>query len=293
MNSDKNILIAFILNCSFSFLEFIGGFITGSIAITSDSIHDLGDAISIGLSYFLEKISKKNPDNNHTYGYIRYSILGSIITTTILITGSIFVIIESINRFANPVEIKYDQMILFAVFGVVINLIASYATKEGESLNQKAVNLHMLEDVLGWVVVLIGSILIKYTNILLFDSILSIIVALFILFNAIINLKKVIDIFLDITPKNVNIEELKKHLINVDNVLDVHHIHVRSLDGYNNIATLHVVVDKYNEKIKENIRMELQEHNICHSTIEIELPNEVCDKKYCIIKNNNKKVHHH
>ena len=157
MKTEKNIFIAFILNLAFSVFEFIGGAISGSVAIMSDAIHDLGDATSIGISYFLEKKSKKKPDDNYTYGYIRYSVIGSIITTAILIVGSIFVILESIKRIINPIQIDYSKMILLAIVGVVVNFIAAYVTKEGDSLNQKSVNLHMLEDVLGWVVVLVRS----------------------------------------------------------------------------------------------------------------------------------------
>ena len=150
MKTEKNIFIAFLLNIAFSIIEFFGGFFTGSIAIISDAVHDLGDAFSIGVSLFLEKKSKKGPDEKHTYGYIRYSLLGSVITTSILIVGSIFVIVESINRLFNPVEVNYEGMIFFAIFGVIINFIASMVTKDGDSLNQKSVNLHMLEDVFGW-----------------------------------------------------------------------------------------------------------------------------------------------
>ena len=142
--TEKNILIAFLLNASFSIFEFICGIITGSIAITSDAVHDLGDALSIGIAYGLERKSKKGPDAKHTYGYARYSLAGSIITTTILLGGSSFVIYEAIRRIANPVEVNYDGMIIFAIIGLVINSIASYVTRDGDSLNQKSVNLHML-----------------------------------------------------------------------------------------------------------------------------------------------------
>ena len=151
MKTDRNILIAFLLNISFSILEFFGGIFTNSIAITSDSIHDLGDAFSIGIAYFLEKKSTKKPDKKHTYGYIRYSVMGSIITTFILLLGSIFVIYESVKRIITPADINYNGMLVFSIFGVIINLLASIVTKDEGSLNQKAVNLHMLEDVLGWV----------------------------------------------------------------------------------------------------------------------------------------------
>ena len=206
MKTEKNIFIAFLLNIAFSIIEFFGGFFTGSIAIISDAVHDLGDAFSIGVSFFLEKKSKKGPDEKHTYGYIRYSLLGSVITTSILIVGSIFVIVESVNRLFNPVEVNYEGMIFFAIFGVIINFIASMVTKDGDSLNQKSVNLHMLEDVFGWLVVLIGSIIMKFTNITYIDSILSICVAIFILINALKTLKDVLDVFLEVTPKNIDLQ---------------------------------------------------------------------------------------
>ena len=145
---------------------------TNSIAIISDAVHDLGDSLSIGISYFLEKKSKKKPDKNYTFGYTRYSVLGAIITNTILIIGSIIVIYNAIKRIINPVEINHNGMIIFAIVGALVNFIAAYMTKEGDSLNQKAVNLHMLEDVLGWIAVLIGAIIIKFTNFNLIDQIL-------------------------------------------------------------------------------------------------------------------------
>lgn len=293
MKTERNILIAFLLNILFSLFEFVGGLFTGSIAIVSDAVHDLGDAFSIGVSYFLEKKSKRKPDNKHTYGYIRYSLLGSVITTSILIVGSIFVLYESINRFFNPVTVNYDGMIIFAIFGVVINFVASMVTKDGDSLNQKSVNLHMLEDVFGWLVVLFGSILMKFTNITYIDSILSILVAIFILINALKTLKEVLDIFLEVTPKDIDLEEIKHHLLEVKGVLDVHHIHIRSIDGYNNYATLHVVVEKYSKDIKDEVKEELSEHGICHSTIELELKDEKCHDDSCEIKAHVSHHHHH
>ena len=293
MKTDKNILIAFILNLFFSIFEFLGGIFTGSIAILSDSVHDVGDALSIGISYFLEKKSKKKPDKNHTYGYIRYSVIGSVITTVILLVGSSFVIIESCKRLINPVEIKYNGMILIALFGVVINFLASYVTRDGDSLNQKAVNLHMLEDVLGWVVVLIGAILMRFTNISVIDPILSIAVAIFIFIHALKNLKEIVDVFLEITPKDIDLDHLKKHIKKVNGVLDVHHIHVRSIDGFNNFATLHVVVSKYSEKVKNEVREELKEHGIGHSTIELELEGEEGSDTYCELESIKVERHHH
>ncbi len=292
MKVEKNILIAFILNISFSLFEFFGGLFTNSVAILSDSIHDLGDAISIGISYFLEKKSKKKADKKYTYGYIRYSVLGGVITTSILLVGSILVIISAVKRIFHPVEVNYSGMIIFAIIGVILNFIAAYVTREGDSINQKSVNLHMLEDVLGWIVVLIGAIIMNFTDIKLLDSIMSIGVALFILINSLNNLKKVVDIFLEKTPDDINIDELKKHLLKIDNVEDIHHIHVWSIDGFNNYATMHIVVDQKNVSlVKKKIREELLEHNICHAILETE--DEACDDLECHVSLDTNHHHHH
>lgn len=292
MKTEKNILIAFLLNISFSIFEFFGGLFTNSVAILSDSVHDLGDAISIGLSYFLERKSKKKADNKYTYGYTRYSVLGGVITTTILLVGSILVIISSIKRLFNPVDINYNGMIIFAIIGVILNFTAALVTREGDSINQKSVNLHMLEDVLGWVVVLIGAIIMNFTDIKILDPIMSILVALFILYNSLKNLKKVLDIFLVKTPDNIDIEHLKKHLLEIEGVDDIHHIHVWSIDGYKNYATMHIVTKSDNiVDIKKKIREELEEHNICHAILETE--EEVCDDIECHVDIETHIHHHH
>lgn len=293
MKTEKNILIAFILNLSFSIFEFIGGTLTNSVAIVSDSIHDIGDAISIGISYFLEKKSKKQPDETYTYGYARYSVIGSVITTLILLFGSVMVITNAVERIMNPVEINYDGMILFAVIGVVINFGAAFLTKEGDSLNQKAVNLHMLEDVLGWVVVLIGALVMRFTDISVLDPVMSILVALFILINALKNLKEVLDLFLEKVPHGISVEEIEEHVSEIEGVLGVHHIHIWSLDGYNNYATMHIVTEENPHVIKNKVREELKEHGISHATLELEDKDEGCQEEHCHVEYEASAGHHH
>ncbi len=267
---ERNILIAFLLNLGFSIYEFVGGTMTHSVAIVSDAVHDMGDALSIGISYVLERKSHKQPDPQHTYGYLRYSLMGGLITTAILIFGSAFVIYNAIHRIIEPVEINYDGMILLAIVGVVVNSLAAYFTHKGDSLNQKSVNLHMLEDVLGWVVVLIGAIVMRWTNFSLIDPILSILVALFILKEAISNCREILDVFLEKTPHGISLEKLESSLKKLSNIQDIHHLHVWSMDGYHNYATLHVVCNGNEEKIKHRVREMLAKQNIEHVTIELE-----------------------
>lgn len=292
MKSDYKILIAFILNLGFSIFELVGGFFINSVSIISDAVHDFGDAISTLVSYFLEKLSKKGPNNRYTYGYVRYSVLGAVFTNVLLIVGSILVIINAVNRFINPVSINYDGMILFAIIGSLVNLGAVFFTRGGNSLNQKAVNLHMLEDVLGWLVVLVGGIIIKFTGFNRLDAILSIFVSIFVLVHAIHGLKEVIDLFLEKVPNDIDINKLRKCLLEINGIDDIHHIHVWSIDGCNNFLTMHVVSDiKDVNKVKDIIKEKLVLFGINHSTIEFESSNYKCDAVCCSIDSSN--LHHH
>lgn len=293
MKSDKNILIAFLLNMFFSVFEFVGGALTGSVAIVSDAVHDLGDALGIGASYILEKKSKKKPDEIYTYGYGRYSVIGSVIITLVLLVSSVAVIFNAVTRILNPVAINYDGMIVFAVVGATVNFVAAYFTKDGDSLNQKAVNLHMLEDVLGWIVVLIGAVIMRFTDISVIDPVMSIGVAVFILINAVKNLKEVLDVFLEKTPNGIDIPEIKEHITEIDGVEDVHHIHIWSMDGHTNFATMHIVTDEDAEEIKEKVKEELKEHGIAHSTLEFEKTYEHCHDEHCHIEQHHSHGHCH
>ena len=293
MKSEKKILMAFLLNISFSIFEILGGIVTNSIAIISDAIHDLGDALSIGLAFFLEKKSVQKPDDKYTFGYARYSVLGAVITNTILLTGSLIVIYNSINRIINPDFVNYDGMIIIALFGVVTNFLASYVTKDGHSLNEQTVSLHMFEDVLGWIIVLVGAILMKFTDIKILDPILSIGVSFFILIHVFKYFKEIMNIFLEKIPTGITSEEIKEHILAIADVKDVHHIHLWSIDGTNNFATMHVAVKRADNNIKKVIRNELKKHGISHVTIELELSNEVCDEKSCQVNTDKKHIHHH
>lgn len=180
-SSAKSILTALILNLAFSVIELIGGLLTNSAAITSDSLHSFADAVSTGIAYLFER--KKSQ---------KYSVIGGFIVSGFLVVGSIHLIIEAIERIQDPAEVNYEGMMLFAVLGVLFNLLAALATMKGESFNQKTVNLHMLEDTFSWLAVLISAIIMKLTGVALIDPILSIAIALYILYRAIRNCYNVI-----------------------------------------------------------------------------------------------------
>ena len=296
--SAARILTAFLLNLCFSVFELIGGIFTGSVAILSDALHDLGDAAGIGCSFFLEKKSRKQPDATHTYGYVRYSVLGGLITTVILLSGSVIVIYHAVLRLLNPSPIHYNGMLIFAVVGVAVNLAAAIFTRHGDSLNQRAVNLHMLEDVLGWIVVLIGAVVMRFTDWVFIDPLMSIAVAIFILVHAVGTLREILNLFLEKTPTGVSVEELTAHLTALSDVIGVHHVHIRSLDGNRHYATLHAVINGDPAEAKAAIRAELAEHGITHATIETETPDEVCGEVECRVETNGESsgghhYHHH
>ena len=281
IKTEKRILLAFLLNLAFSVFEFVGGVVTGSVAILSDAIHDLGDAAGIGISYFLERISKKQPDKTHTYGYARYSVMGSVVTTLMLLIGSVVVIGNAAGRLLEPVAINYDGMILFAVVGAFVNLGAAYFTHGGHSLNQRAVNLHMLEDVLGWAVVLVGAVVMRFTDLAFIDPVMSIGVAVFILINALKNAKRIGDLLLEKTPEGIDLAQIEKAVLSVDGVSGVHHIHVWSMDGEHNCATMHIVTNAESHAVKDGVRHALQAQGIGHATLELEAEDELCHDEHC------------
>ena len=293
MKNQKNILIAFILNLTFSVIEIAGGILTGSIAIASDAVHDLGDSLSIGVSYIFERKSRRNPDDKYTYGYARYSVLGGGVTLLVLFLGSIVVIYRAIMRFFHAESIDYSGMMVFAVIGLLVNLLAAIVTSHGKTVGQRAVNLHMLEDVLGWAVVLIGAVVMRFTDWAFLDPAMSIAVAVFILINALKGMKEILDIFLERTPRGINVDEIKRRLCEIEGVDSVHHIHLRSLDGNVNYATMHIVHSGVAAEIKRLVREELSEHGILHATLELEEVGEVCADFCCRLPKAEHACRHH
>jgi len=283
-DSASSIKVAFFLNLGFTIIEIIGGFWTNSIAIISDALHDLGDSLSLGLSWFLERYSRKKKDEKYSYGYRRYSLFAALINGLILIIGSVFILFEAIPRLFNPQQLNAKGMLFFAVAGIIINGIAVLQVRKGKSLNERIVSLHLFEDVLGWAAVLIISIVMIFKNIPVLDPILSILITIYILYRVIINLKKTFSIFLQAVPEGISIREIEDKLLKIDGVVNVHHTHVWSMDSLNNVLSVHIVVkdstsvDKIAE-IKRKVREIISSMNPIpiHSTIEIEYEHEFCE----------------
>jgi len=278
-----NIKVAFWLNTGFALLELVGGLYTNSVAILADSLHDFGDSLSLGLSYYFQKKSAQQRDETFSYGYKRFSLLGAFINSMILIVGSVFVLQEIIGRLAHPEPSDARGMLLFALLGVTVNGIAMLRLQKGTSINERVVSLHFLEDILGWVAVLIGSIVMLFFDVPLLDPILSLLITLFILFNVYRNLKAAFRIILQGVPENVDITAIRQKLLSLAGVKDVHDLRVWTMDGLYNVLTLHVVTDEQTvqqaEQIKQKVRHELQHLNVAHTTIEIEANGNHCELK--------------
>ena len=296
MKQNRKMWIAFLLNGFFALFEFVGGLFTGSIAIASDALHDLGDALSIGLSLGLERRSRKGPDRKYTYGYYRYSVLGGTIQSVILLCGSVFVAYGAISRFFAPQPVNYDGMVIVAILGFFVNFAAAWFTSGEGSINQRAINLHMLEDVLGWAVVLVGALVMRFTDWWFIDPALSLALSLFIGVNALKNLKQVLDIFLEKTPVGIDPEEITHHLVQIPGVEEIHHLHIWSMDGCRNSATLHAVITGAGDAVKLAIKEELAEHGIVHATVETECLGEHCEDTCCHLpeqEHSHHRHHHH
>ncbi|HMV10338.1 MAG TPA: cation diffusion facilitator family transporter [Cyclobacteriaceae bacterium] len=282
-HSTDNIKLAFWLNLGFALLEFVGGLYTNSVAVLSDSLHDLGDSLSLGTSWYFQKKAQKHRDQHFTYGYRRFSLLGAFINSIVLTVGSIFIIAESVERIVSPAQPDAKGMLILAVIGIGVNLLAMLRLKKGKSINERVISLHFLEDVLGWAAVLVGSVVMMFYNVPILDPLLSLGIAAFILFNVYRNMKSVFQIVLQGVPENMSEEKIKETVASLPEVKGLHDIHVWSMDGNYNIVTLHVVVSNtltvdQREALKTRIKETLGKMSLQHTTVELETEGYPCAK---------------
>ncbi len=279
--SSSRIAWAFFLNVSFTIIEFIGGWLTNSTAIMADAVHDLGDSLSIGLAWLLGKLSSKQSTPEFSYGYHRFSLLGALLNSVVLVAGSIWVLSEAIPKLFNPEMPVVEGMLGLAVLGVVVNGFAAIKLSQGKTLNERVLNWHLLEDVLGWVAVLIVSIVLMFIDWPILDPLLSIAFTLFILFNVARNLKATIRLFLQASPEKTLSEEIKRSLLEIEMIKNAHHLHLWSLDGEHHVLTVHLVLGQHIDstiqmELKEKIAKCLNQFDLRHTTVELEFLDEHC-----------------
>lgn len=272
---------AFVLNFVFTIIEFIGGFLTNSTAILADAVHDLGDSLSLGLAWILNKLGKKQANQHFTYGYKRLNLAGAFINAVVLIAGSAWVLVEAIPRLWNPQMPIADGMIALAVVGITVNGFAAYKLSEGKTLNERVINWHLLEDVLGWVAVLIVGIVLLFVDWPILDPILSIGFTLFILVNVLRNLWATLKLFIQATPDKETYRQVADTLLELPHVADLHHLHFWSLDGEEHVLTVHLVLTENldieaRSNLKQRIDDVLAPYALSHTTVELEDPDEAC-----------------
>lgn len=280
-SSVKNIKSAFFLNLGFTLIEIIGGILTNSTAIMADAVHDLGDSFALGQAWYFERISHKPGSSSYTYGFRRFSLLGALISTILLLISSLYILSEAVPRLFNPEHSNAEGMMFLAIVGIAVNSYAMIKLSGEDGVNARTVGLHLLEDVLGWVAVFIVATILLFKDIPVLDPILAILITLYILSSVIKNLKSTIGIFLQAAPENIDIDLISKKIQSINHVASVHHIHVWSLDGENTVFSAHLLADKnlspaqYVE-LKQCVKDLIRDYGLHHSTVEIELPEEVC-----------------
>ncbi|PPK85336.1 cobalt-zinc-cadmium efflux system protein [Neolewinella xylanilytica] len=280
-HSDRNTVgLAFFLNLGFTIIEIVGGFWTGSIAILSDALHDLGDSFSLGLAWYFQGLARKERTADFTFGYKRFNTLGALITGVILVAGSVLILARAIPALWNPSEPNAGGMIWLAVLGVAVNGAAVFRLRQGgDSLNERVITWHLLEDVLGWVAVLIGSVLMYYFDLPWIDPALSIGIAIYILYGVVQQLWRAGRIIVQAAPEGLDYAALKRDINQVEGVRNAHHLHLWTLDGEYHLASVHLVVDGAREmdslaEVKDRVRKLLQDAGVAHATLELETEGE-------------------
>lgn len=276
-----DIKVAFFLNFVFTVIEFAGGILTNSVAILSDAFHDLGDSISLGLAWYFENLSKKKKTAGYSYGYRRFSLAGALINAVVLMIGSVIILREAIPRFFNPQMVKVEGMMALGVLGIIFNGIAALRLRNRSSLNQKVVYLHLLEDVLGWIAVLLGALIMYFVDAPFIDPLLSVLISAYILFNVFRNLKAIIKIVMQGTPAETDLSAIDHYFSQVPEIDGYHDLHVWSLDGQYHVLTVHLIVDGSIDRekliqLKLKIREDLHQMGIGHVTLEFETDKEEC-----------------
>ena len=272
MKTKHAVWIAFFLNLSYAIVEFIAGGIFGSSAVLADSVHDLGDAIAIGISAFLESISNREEDSHYTLGYKRFSLLGAMVTAVILMTGSVLVILENITKLFHPQPVNDEGILWLGIIAVSINVLASLVIRKGQTKNESILSLHFLEDTLGWVAVILMAIVLRFTDWYILDPLLSLAISIFILSKAIPRFWSTLKIFLDAVPEGVDIQQVKSDLEQLEHVASINQLNLWTMDGLEKNAIVHVCLERVNhmEVCKESIRDLLKDCGFQNVTIEVD-----------------------
>ena len=272
MKAKYVVWLAFFLNLTYAIVEFIAGGVFGSSAVLADSVHDLGDAIAIGVSAFLETISNREEDNRYTLGYKRFSLLGALVTAIILMTGSVLVILENVTKILNPQPVNDEGILWLGIIAITINVLASLVVGKGKTKNESILSLHFLEDTLGWLAVILMAIVLRFTDWYILDPLLSLVISFFILSKALPRFWSTLKIFLDAVPEGIDIKQVKSGLEQLDNVASLNQLNLWTMDGLEKNAIIHLCLEDWEQmtETKNQVRQLLEERGVQNITIEVD-----------------------
>lgn len=269
----ENLAFVFFMNLTFNIIVILGGLATNSMAILADCIHDMSDTISIAFAWFLERVSQKDSNDKYSYGYQRFSILGSVIISVFVIVMALIILQEAIPRLFSPEGIDAGGMLLVAIVGIIFKSISVHRLHGGETFNEKAILFHQMGDVFEWIAILILSLVLMFWDGAQYlDPFVSIGIALWLIFNLGRTLFKSIEVLLQKTPDNFEVNEFKQSILAIDGVKGIDDFHIWSLDGIDSVMTLKVNVDfgENVEEIKKEIYNISNKYHIIDITIEFD-----------------------
>lgn len=288
--STGNIGRAILINIGITAAEFIGGILSGSLALLSDAGHNLTDVISLGLSWFGEKLSQKKATRRHTFGFKRTEIFTALINSLSLLGIAFFIVIEALKRIPSPPELSLKLMIGIAFMGLLGNLLSMLVLgNKGRNLNIKAAYFHLFYDAVSSVAVIVSGILIYLTGWRIIDGLVSLIISGMILWSAIRIIKRIVHIFMQGVPEHLEFDKILKDILGVSGVKSVHALHIWSINSNEAFLSCHICMEENDgkrdpDRIIQNINeVLLKNHNIRHTVIQTENRNlcemdELCNK---------------
>ena len=285
---NRAFVVGISLNFLFVVIEVIVGLYIHSLSLLSDAGHNLADVAALALSLLAFRLLKVRPNEHYTYGYRKTSILVALFNGMVLLASIGAIVYEAIHRFLNPEPMPGQTFAWVAGIGIIINGVTAFMFIKGKEkdLNQKSAYLHLLSDAVVSLGIAVGGIVIFYTNLYWIDSLLSVVVVIFILFSTWKLLKDSLRLSLDGVPEGINLDDIKNTAIKVAGIKDIHHIHIWAISTTENAMTAHLVLLKETtiereHEIKHQLRHLLQHKNIQHITLETERENEHCGEKVC------------
>ena len=273
--------VAFFLNLAFTLVEAAGGLWTNSLAILSDSLHDLGDSLTFGLSWYLARTARQGRDDKYSYGYRRLSLVGALASALVLLVGSLLILARAIPRLIHPEHSNAQGMIALAVLGLLANGAAAWRLRSGRNLQSQVLRWHLIEDVLSWGAVLLVGVTLLVADIHVLDPLLSLFITGYVLFGVVRSLRRTMAVFLQAAPEELDLQALDRSLAGIPGVLSTHHTHVWSLDGAHHVLTTHLVVASRARK-EEIVRIKRKALRLLapispeHTTVEVEYEDEDC-----------------